>query len=244
MVTTMRLHRFIAQCGVTSRRKAESLISEGRVEVNGAVVTEMGVTVDPESDSVSVDGKPLELPRPQVFLFNKPKGVVTTMSDPHGRKAVSDFFPTSVTGLKPVGRLDMATEGLLILTNDGELASRLTHPSWGVEKEYVAQVRSLPDEHDLDRLRKGIWIEGGKTSPAQVEVVNYDEKKGLATVTIVLHEGRKHQVRLMLEAVGHPVVTLKRVRIANFLIKGLVSGQVRKLGQREVQSLRRAVGLD
>lgn len=240
----MRLHRFIAQCGVTSRRKAESLIAEGHVAVNGATVSEMGVSIDPDADAVTVDGKLLELPRAQVFLFNKPKGVVTTLSDPHGRKAVKDFFPSSVVGLKPVGRLDMSTEGLLILTNDGELASRLTHPSWGIEKEYVAQVRDLPDERDLDRLRKGIWIEGGKTSPAHAEVVGFDERKGTATVTLVLHEGRKHQVRLMLEAVGHPVVNLRRVRIGNLIVKGLVSGQVRKLGLKEVQSLRKAVGLD
>ena len=240
----MRLHRFIAQCGITSRRKAEDLISEGRVTVNGGTVTEMGVQIDPDSDRIEVDGQTLGLPSPQVYLFHKPKGVVTTLSDPRGRRTVADFFPSSSIGIKPVGRLDMDTDGLLLLTNDGELAARLTHPSWQVEKEYHATVRGLPDTRDLARLEKGIWIEGGKTAPAKAEILNFDESDGLARVSLIIHEGRKHQVRLMLEAVGHEVTQLRRVRIGRFLLKGLAPGQARKLGHKEVEALRHSVGLE
>lgn len=237
----MRLHRYIAQCGVTSRRKAEELIREGRVLVNGELVFEMGVTVDVESDQVEVDGKILEIPRHQYFLFNKPKGVVTTLSDPHGRQTVADYFPASVVGLKPVGRLDRNTEGLMVLTNDGDFAARLTHAKWGVEKEYEAQVRGLPDEKDLSRLRKGLWIEGGKTSPARAEILGFDEGKSLATLQLILHEGRKHQVRLMCEAVGHEVVNLKRTRVGPFLLKGMRAGEMKKLGLKEVQALMKSM---
>ncbi|MBS1713239.1 MAG: rRNA pseudouridine synthase [Armatimonadetes bacterium] len=239
----MRLHRYIAQCGVTSRRKAEELIREGVVAVNGTVVTDMGVTVDPDADTVEVEGRTITLPRPVYVLFNKPRGVVTTLSDELGRPTVRDYFPLADAGLKPVGRLDMDTEGLLILTNDGDLAARLTHPRYGVEKEYEATVRNLPDDRDLARLEKGIRIDGAVTAPARADVINYDEKKGLATVTLVIHEGRKHQVRLMFEAVGHPVVALRRTRIGKLRVKGMTSGEARRLGAKEVETLRKAVGL-
>ena len=238
----MRLHRFIAQCGVTSRRKAEDLIREGRVQVNGGVVTDMGVAIDPEKDHVQVDGQDLEIPRHQYFLFNKPRGVVTTLSDPNGRRTVADYFPSSVVGLKPVGRLDMNTEGLMVLTNDGDFAARLTHAKWGVEKEYEAQVKGLPDKKDLARLQKGVWIEGGKTSPAKVAVISHDEAAGTSKVMLAIHEGRKHQVRLMFAAVGHEVVSLKRVRIGPFLLKGLRSGEMKTIGLKEVRSLLQALG--
>jgi len=236
----MRLHRYIAQCGVTSRRKAEDMIREGRVTVNGAMVTEMGVVVDPDSDLVEVDGHSLGLPRLQYYLFNKPKGVVTTLSDTHDRRKVADFFPDSAIGLKPVGRLDMNTEGLMILTNDGELAARLTHAKWGIEKEYEAQVDGLPDQKDIDRLQKGVWMEGGRTSPAQARVVGFDESRSVATVSLIIHEGRKHQVRIMFDSIGHSVLQLKRVRIGPFLVKGLRSGEMKKIGMKEVEALRRA----
>ncbi|MBS1724273.1 MAG: rRNA pseudouridine synthase [Armatimonadetes bacterium] len=239
----MRLHRFIAQCGVTSRRKAEDLIRGGLVSVNGATVTEMGIEVDPAFDTVIVEGKAISLPHLSTFLFNKPRGVVTTMSDPRGRRTVAEFFPSSIKGLKPVGRLDMDTEGLLFVTNDGALAARLTHPKHEVEKEYIATVRGLPDERDLSRLRKGLWIEGGKTAPAEAELVSTDEKKGTASVRLVLHEGRKHQVRLMLAGVGHDVIRLQRTRIGPYRLKGLAQGQMRKLGMSEVTALRKLVGL-
>lgn len=236
----MRLHRFIAQSGLTSRRKAEDLIKEGRVTVNGAPVTEMGVLVE-EEDRVEVDGRPLSLPRVQTYLFNKPLGVVTTLSDPQGRRTVKDFFPSSAIGLKPVGRLDINTEGLMVLTNDGELASLLGHARHGVDKEYEAVVKGTPDSKGLERLRKGLWIEGGKTAPAQADLIGIDDKKGTATVKLVIHEGRKHQVRLMLAAIGHDVTKLKRVRIGPFHLKGLRPGEMRKLGQKEVEHFQKSV---
>ncbi len=236
----MRLHRFIAQCGVTSRRKAEDLIREGLVSVNGVTVTEMGVSVDPETDQVEVEGKPVALPDKRSYLFNKPRGIVTTLSDPRGRPTVAGFFPGDVKGLKPVGRLDMQTEGLMIVTNDGELAALLSHPRHGVEKEYVAQVKGVPESKAIERLRKGVWIEGGRTAPASVDLTGTDPKTGTSLLTLIIHEGRKHQVRLMCEAVGHPVVHLKRVRIGPFRLKGLSSGEMRKLSQKEVEALRLA----
>lgn len=237
----MRLHRYIAQTGLTSRRKAEELIRDGRVTVNGDSVLEMGIQIDPEVDRIEVDGKPLEIPRSQSYLFNKPLGVVTTLSDPQGRRTVKDFFPSSAIGLKPVGRLDMNTEGLMVLTNDGDLAAFLSHAKFGVDKEYEAVVKGTPDAKDLERLRKGLWIEGGKTSPAKAELISVDEKKGQSSVVLTLHEGRKHQVRLMLAAVGHDVVKLKRVRIGPFVLKGLRPGEMKKLGQKEIEHFIRLV---
>ncbi len=239
----MRLHRFIGQSGYCSRRKAEELILEGRVMLNGAQVSELGVTIDPNQDVVEIDGKVLCLPSKQVYIFYKPKGVVTTLSDPFGRKTISEYFPHSSQGLKPVGRLDINTDGLIILTNDGELATRLMHPSYQIDKEYLATVIGLPDSKDLSKLNKGLWIEGGKTAPAKAEVLAFDEKSGQSKVSLTIHEGRKHQVKLMFGAIGHDVVQLRRIRIGPFLLKGLSPGQARRLGQKEVQSLKQMVGL-
>jgi 23S rRNA pseudouridine2605 synthase len=238
----VRLHRFIAQCGLTSRRKAEDLIREGRVTVNGQVVTEMGVTVGPE-DSVEVDGELLAPPRRQVFLLNKPKGAITTLSDPHGRLTIVKFLPSNAVGVKPVGRLDKDTDGVIVLTNDGSLASRLTHPRYGVEKEYEATVQGLVSDRDLQRLATGVWIPGGKTAPARVERLGYSEKDGTTRLRLVLHEGRNRQVRLMAESIGHPVVSLTRVRFAFLRKRGLRPGECRALSQEETSRLERLVGL-
>jgi 23S rRNA pseudouridine2605 synthase len=230
----MRLHRYIAQCGVASRRKAEELIREGRVSVNGEPVTAMGVTVGPD-DVVEVD---------DTTLLNKPRGVLTTLSDPGRRPTVAQLLPPSARAVKPVGRLDMDTDGLLLLTNDGELAMRLAHPRYGVEKEYRAIVQGTPDARDLERLQRGVNIEGKKTAPAEAWLASASERAGTSVLQIVLHEGRKRQVRLMCEAVGHPVVSLTRVRIGPFRLKGMAPGQMRRLGVREVEALRRSVGLE
>jgi 23S rRNA pseudouridine2605 synthase len=239
----MRLHRYIAQCGVASRRKAEELIREGRVSVNGEPVTAMGVTVGPD-DVVEVDGTTLAPPSPEVYLLNKPRGVLTTLSDPGRRPTVAQLLPPSARAVKPVGRLDMDTDGLLLLTNDGELAMRLAHPRYGVEKEYRAIVQGTPDARDLERLQRGVNIEGKKTAPAEAWLASASERAGTSVLQIVLHEGRKRQVRLMCEAVGHPVVSLTRVRIGPFRLKGMAPGQMRRLGVREVEALRRSVGLE
>jgi pseudouridine synthase len=237
-----RLHVRIARSGLCSRRAAETLILEGRVEVNGELVAELGRKVGPD-DEVRVDGQIIGTAKLYAVLLNKPKGVVTTMRDPQGRPTILQYLPDYGVMLKPVGRLDMDTEGLLICTNDGDLAHRLAHPRYGVEKEYLAVVKGIPDEKTLDKLRKGIWIEGGKTSPAQVSIVHAEARTNTTSLRITIHEGRKRQVRLMCEAVGYPVASLRRVRIGPLHIRGLRPGECRLLGKQEVLELRRLVGL-
>jgi pseudouridine synthase len=237
-----RLHVRIAHSGLCSRRKAEELIREGRVTVNGEVVQEMGVSVLP-SDDVRVDGKPARPAKHYTLILNKPRGLVTTLSDPQGRPTIQRCLPDYGVQLKPVGRLDMDTEGLLLVTNDGELANRLAHPRYGIEKEYLAVVRGVPDDKTLDRLRKGVFIEGGKTQPARVEMLKAERDQPTRALRIVLHEGRKRQVRQMCEAVGHPVVSLKRVRVGPLLLKGLRPGECKLLGKKDVDHLRKLVGL-
>lgn len=236
----MRLHRFIAQCGITSRRKAEELILEGRVAVNGTTVRELGVKVGP-GDSVEVDGEVIGQPEPVTLLLNKPKGYVTTTSDEKGRPTVMRLVP-SFGPVKPVGRLDMETEGLLLLTTDGDLASRLTHARYGIEKEYRAVVSGEPDERDLERMRRGVVIDGRRTSPCTVEPLRLGPDSSL--LKFVLHEGRNRQIRRLCEAVGHPVIELSRNRIAHLTSRGMKPGECRKLGEKEVSRLRALVGLE
>lgn len=226
-----------------SRRAAEVLIKEGRVTVNGEVIREMGISVGPD-DEVAVDGMVLHAAKMYTVAMFKPKGVVTTLSDPQRRPTIVRYLPDYGVQLKPVGRLDMDTEGLLLVTNDGELAQRLAHPSYGIEKEYQATVEGVPDAKSLDKLRKGVFIEGGKTSPAKVEMT-YGEVGGKsASLRITIHEGRKRQVRLMCEAIGHRVISLKRVRIGPLYLKGMRAGECKLLGKKEVDQLRKLVGLE
>lgn len=238
-----RLHVRIAHAGVCSRRTAEKLILEGRVEVNGNIVAELGYKVSPE-DQVRVDGMPIKSAKQYTVIVNKPLGVVTTMSDPQGRQTIVKYLPDYGVPLKPVGRLDMDTEGLLLCTNDGELAHRLAHPRYGVEKEYQAVVLGLVSETALNKLRNGVFVEGRKTSPAQVEVIHVEPKTDTTGLRITIHEGRKRQVRMMCDAVGHPVKTLKRVRYGHLNIRGMRAGEARLLGKKDVDELRRMVGLE
>lgn len=236
MSEPVRLHRYIAQCGVCSRRRAEELISEGRVAVNGAVVSQQGTKVS-DDDVVEVDGTRV---RTQSFIYlvmYKPKGVVTSMSDERGRQTVADLLPRLDAAVKPVGRLDKDTDGLLLFTNDGDLAKRLTHPSHGIEKEYEAVVRGRVSESALSRLRKGVRIERRMTSPAVVEVIAED--RGTTKLRIVLKEGWKRQVRLMCEAVGNDVVELRRVRFGPLKLKGMQPGECRILSGKLVEELRK-----
>lgn len=221
-----------------SRRAAEELIREGRVTVNGELVIEMGRKVTPEDD-VRIDGAKLGFARSHTLVMNKPKGYVTTLRDPQGRRTVAELLPDVGVMLKPVGRLDLDTEGLLLFTNDGELANRLMHPRYGVEKEYIVTVEGEPDEKAFDKLRKGIYIEGGKTQPATIE----PSKHNPSEFRITIHEGRKRQVRMMCMAIGHPVKTLKRVRIGFIRLQNIPKGTCRMLGKSEVDALRKAVGL-
>lgn len=237
-----RLHKYMARCGVASRRKAEDMILEGRVTVNGALVTGVGAKVGGE-DEVRVDGRLIRPPRLHYLLLNKPKGYVTTLDDPQGRATIVELLPDVGTPLKPVGRLDKDTEGLLIVTNDGELAMRLSHPRYEVEKEYRAIVEGHPTDESIAKLESGVFIEGGKTRPAQVERLKGPRQAATSALRIVLHEGRKRQVRLMCEAVGHPVVALTRTRIGPIRLRDLRPGACRLLGHDEVQKLRTLVGL-
>jgi 23S rRNA pseudouridine2605 synthase len=228
-----RLQKVLAQAGLASRRACEELIADGRVTVNGEVAV-LGRRVDTEHDTIAVDGVAVAI-RPGLvyYLLNKPNGVVTTTSDPQGRRTVVDLVPEEPR-VFPVGRLDADTEGLLLLTNDGDLAHRLTHPSFGVEKEYVAEVGGTPSRGALRRLREGVDLDDGRTAPARVGVL------GPHTLRITIHEGRNRQVRRMCSAVGHPVNRLVRTRIGPIRDRSLRPGTWRLLTTAEVRALERA----
>ncbi|MGI8683488.1 MAG: pseudouridine synthase [Acidimicrobiales bacterium] len=232
--TGERLQKVLARTGFGSRRVCENLIAEGRVRVNGDVA-DLGRRVEVASDRVEVDGVPIGVREGLVYyLLNKPRGVVTTASDPEGRPIVVDLVPAQPR-VFPVGRLDTDTEGLLLLTNDGELAHRLTHPSFGVEKEYLAEVEGTPSPSAIRRLREGVELDDGRTAPAKVALV---PPNGLR---IIIHEGRNRQVRRMCEAVGHPVVRLVRTRVGVLVDRVLGPGQWRPLEVAEVRALEKAV---
>lgn len=235
-----RLQKFLAEAGVGSRRKSEDLIRAGRVTIDGRVA-ELGMSVDPDSQVVAVDGTVLAREDKEYWLLNKPRGVLTAVSDPRGRPTVVHGVPAHVR-LFPVGRLDLDSTGVLLLTNDGELTARLLHPRYHVDKEYVVTVLGLVPGTTLARLRRGVVLEDGPTEPAVVEVVKSGRYEGhVATMLrLTIHEGRKRQVRRMLEAVGHRVVTLHRSRFANLTDAGLAPGQVRPLSNAEIEELRRA----
>ncbi|MCX7801326.1 MAG: rRNA pseudouridine synthase [Fimbriimonadales bacterium] len=237
-----RLHKRIASSGLCSRRAAEQLILQGRVSVNGRVVTQLGTKVGPD-DRVEVDGQPLARPKRLTLVMNKPEGVLTTLSDPRGRRTVAQLLPRLDTTVKPVGRLDMDTSGVLLFTNDGELAARLTHPRFGVVKEYRAEVLGVPDERDLERLRSGVPLDGRRTAPAEVELAAVRRNGQTSLVVLRLHEGRNRQVRRMLEAVGHPVAKLRRTKFGPISASRMAPGECRLLGLEEVNRLRSLVGL-
>ena len=234
----MRLNAYLARSGVASRRRADELIREGRVRVNG----EPGElnTVVGKRDVVEMDGERVALQRLAYVLLHKPVGVVTTASDPHGRPTVVALVPTKPR-VVPVGRLDVDTTGALLLTNDGDLAHRLAHPRYGVPKVYEAHVEGSPSQGDLARLRAGIELEDGVTAPALVRVL--DRSTGSSRIELTLHEGRKHQVKRMCEAIGHPVLGLHRSRYAALELDGLEPGRWRELEAKEVSALRSGVGL-
>ena len=232
----------IAHSGLCSRRAAEQLILEGRVQVNSEFVRTLGAKVTAE-DEVRVDGMAISTARIYTVVLNKPPGVVTTLLDPQRRPTIVPYLPDYGVQLKPVGRLDMDTEGLLLCSNDGDLAARLTHPRYGVEKEYMAIVEGIVEDRAVEALRKGVYIETGRTSPAQVQIIHAEPTTQTTSLKIVLHEGRKRQVRQMCEAVGYPVKSLKRVRIGPLILKGMRPGEARLLGKKEVDHLRNLVGL-
>jgi 23S rRNA pseudouridine2605 synthase len=239
-LTTLRLQKILSQAGVASRRAAEKLIAEGRVTVNGKTILEMGVKADPAADDIRVDGRRVKgAERLRYILLYKPKGYVTTRSDPERRRTVIDLLTGVREYVYPVGRLDYDSEGLLLLTNDGDLAARLTHPRHGVERTYEARVAGIPDDHALDRLRKGIPLDGHRTLPASVVLVPPRRRTDDAVLLLTIREGRNRQVRRMCEAVGHPVQSLKRTRIGPIQDRRIRPGQFRELTALEVEKLKK-----
>ncbi|RHW41206.1 rRNA pseudouridine synthase [Neobacillus notoginsengisoli] len=232
-----RLQKVIAQAGIASRRKAEDLIREGKVKVNGKVVTELGTKVSP-NDRVEVNEIQIEREEPVYLLFYKPRGVISTVKDEKGRKAVTDFFPEIKERIFPVGRLDYDTSGLLLLTNDGDFANLLMHPRSEIEKVYVAKTEGIPQREDLRKLERGIKLEDGKTAPARVKLLSSERKKQTAIIEMSIHEGRNRQVRRMFDAIGYPVSKLKRERYAFLTLGNLRPGEMRELTPHEVKQLR------
>jgi pseudouridine synthase len=242
----IRLQKILSTAGVASRRAAERLMTEGRVTVNGQTICELGAKADPAADDIRVDGRPVRRAAARMYLLlNKPRGYVTTRSDPEGRPTILALVPRLQQYVYPVGRLDYDSEGLLILTNDGDLAAALTHPSHEVEREYHARVRGIPDSHALDRLARGVVVEGRRTARAVVALVEtgVGQRGDQSMVSITLHEGKSRQVRKMCEAIGHPIVRLRRVRIGPLTDSTLKTGMVRELTPRELAALRKAAGL-
>ncbi len=234
-----RLQKILARAGFASRRGAERLMLEGRVTVNGEIAREPGTKADLSADDVRVDGVRVKAPKAPVYLaLNKPRGFVTTRQDPEGRPTVMDLVPP-VPGLFPVGRLDVTTEGLLLLTNDGAFAERVSHPRYEVPRVYLAKVHRVPDPPTLERLRRGVRVEGEFMSVDRARVIEADNN---AWVEVALHEGRQHEVKRLLEAVGHPVSKLRRVSFGPVTAKGLEPGQFRPLTPAEVAGLLRGEG--
>lgn len=228
----------MAHAGIASRRKCEEIIAEGRVSVNGEIVTEMGVKVDPESDEIIVDGKTISKEKKVYILLNKPEGYITTVSDPEDRTTVMDLMPDIKQRLYPVGRLDFNTSGLLILTNDGDLTYRLTHPKKEVNKTYEVEVNGQIKEAEFEKFSQGIVIDGRKTAPAEVNNIRFYGDKNKTKFEITIHEGRNRQVRRMCEIIGYPVRKLKRTGFSFLKIDNLNKGEYRYLTENEIKKLK------
>lgn len=228
-----RLQKVIANAGITSRRKAEDLISKGIVEVNGKIIRELGYKVSP-SDTIKVNGKKIKTERKVYFLLNKPRGVVSTVEDDKERKTVIDLISCKER-IYPVGRLDYDTTGVLLLTNDGVFANNLMHPSKKIDKVYVAKINGKMKTEDFLKLENGIIIDNQKTAPAKVRLKKYDKDKDISYIKITIHEGKNHQVKKMFEVLGYRVLKLKREREFIFGLNGLASGEYRPLTQEEIK---------
>jgi 23S rRNA pseudouridine2605 synthase len=239
-----RLQKIISQAGIASRRASEQLMLDGRVTVNGKTVQELGTKADPGVDDIRVDGRRVKVAEHHRYLLlNKPKGYVTTRSDPQRRRTVLDLLRGVKEYVYPVGRLDYDTEGLLLMTNDGDLAARLTHPRHGITRVYEARVLGIPDDHDLDRLAKGIVIDGRRTEHAEVKLLAHGRDADESTLQLTIREGRNRQVRNMCDAIGHPVNTLRRVAIGPLRDSKLKVGYWRELTGDEVTRLKKAADM-
>ncbi|MCF6459723.1 pseudouridine synthase [Clostridium sp. Cult3] len=233
----MRLQKYMAKCGVASRRKSEELIIKGRVKVNGVVVKTLGTIMDPDKDVVRVDDKIIELEENNVYIMlNKPEGYVTTVKDKHSEKIVLDLINGIEERIYPVGRLDADTTGLLLMTNDGDLAYKLTHPSYEIPKKYIALVEGIPNNKKLQKFRKGLKIDGRMTAEAYVRIAK--KYKNSSVLEISIHEGRNRQVRKMCKYIRHPVIKLKRIAIGDLVLGDLEIGKWRYLTSKEVKYLR------
>ncbi len=230
-----RLQKVIANSGYVSRRKAEELILAGKVKVNEIKVTELGTKVSPK-DMIEVDGYIIKNEEKEYFLLNKPRGIITSTNDEHGRKTVVDLIPTTKR-IYPVGRLDYDTTGVLLLTNDGELTNLLTHPKNNIDKVYIAKVKGLIGKSQINILQKGVVIDGKKTSRAKARIKKYDKKTDTSVVELIIHEGKNHQVKRMFEAIGYSVVKLRRDQFSFLTADGLKSGEYRKLSPKEIKKL-------
>ena len=231
-----RLQKILARSGIASRRKAEDLIIQGKVSVNGVVVKDLGRCYDPEAHEITVNGRRVQPSEDKVyFLLNKPKGYVTTLHDPQKRPIVTSLLPEVSQRIFPVGRLDLDTEGALLMTNDGDLAHRILHPRNEVKKTYIAEVKGSPQAGVISRLEKGIMLEGKKTWPAKITVLS--QKKQVTKLQITIHEGRKRQIRKMFATVGFPVLQLKRIAYGNLHLGNLKSGKYRRLNEKDIKQI-------
>ena len=235
----MRINKYIASCGIASRRKAEEIILAKRVKVNGKTVEELSFNIDEDNDIVEIDGQRIGLNEESVYIvLNKPEGYITTVKDQFDRPSVLDLVSDIKERVYPIGRLDYETSGLLILTNDGDLTYKLTHPKHEVDKTYMAIVKGIPTKEELKNFEEGLYIEDYKTAPAKIKVVKKDEEKNYAICQIKIHEGRNRQVRKMCRAINHPVMRLRRVAMGKITLKDTEVGKYRHLTKEEVEYLK------
>ena len=235
----MRINKYIASCGVASRRKAEEIILDGRVTVNGKLVTELAFNIDEEKDIVEIDGEQIGVEKNNVYIvLNKPEGYITTVKDQFDRPSVLDLVKDIDERVYPIGRLDYETSGLLILTNDGDLTYKLTHPKHEVDKTYVARVKGKLTPDEIKMFKSGLKIEDYVTAPAKLKVIRYDEKTNVSLLEIKIHEGKNRQVRKMCKAINHPVLRLKRTAMGKIRIGECEIGKYRYLTEDEVKYLK------
>ncbi len=238
-----RLQKFLARAGVASRRSAEKLITEGKIRVNGVIIKELGTKVDPFKDKISYNGKMVKLERKKVYyMLNKPKGYISTVKDDKGRKTVVDILSDVEERIFPIGRLDYNTEGLLLLTNDGDFMNKLLHPKYEIGKTYVAKIDGIINLDDLHKLADGVKLEDGKTAPADVYLDSINKTLKESRVEITIYEGKNRQVRRMFKALGYEVKALKRIAFAGLTLNKLKRGEYRKLTDNELLRLRKKIG--
>lgn len=237
----MRLQKFLAEAGVASRRKAEELIAAGKVTVNGKIVTELGTKIDPKQDEVFYLGRKISKreEKPVYIMLHKPEGYVTTAKEQFGRPAVLDLIKGVDARIFPVGRLDYDTSGLLLLTNDGDLTYKLTHPKHDVDKTYIAKLYGIPDDGALQKFRRGVFLDGKRTKPAKIQILEKSKDGRFCTAEIIIHEGRNRQVRKMCTAIQHPVAQLKRVATGDLQLGDLPKGKFRHLTEKEIKYLKK-----